>query len=107
MEGWRNIINIGLAIVSLLAVAGLVMALWVNRFDPVLTDLVLQNFPVIIGLPFAFLGAFIIVALFRQTEGTIEFKALGIELKGAAGQIILWLLCFLSIAAAIALLWQA
>lgn len=107
MERWRSIINIGLAVIGVVAVAGLLVALWANRFDPVLTDLVLGNFPVIIGLPFAFLGAFIVVALFRQAEGAIEFKALGIEMKGAAGQVVLWVICFLSITAAIALLWQA
>lgn len=106
METWRSIINIGIAVVSLLAIAGLIAAAWFNRFDPVLTELVVQNFAAIIGLPFAFLGAFIVVALFRQSEGNIEFKVIGVEIKGAAGQILLWLICFLSIAVAIDLLWN-
>ena len=106
MDKWRGIINIGIAIVSLLAISGLIAAAWFNRFDPVLTALVVRNFAAVIGLPFAFLGAFIVVALFRQSEGNIEFKALGVEFKGAAGQILLWLVCFLSISAAIALLWK-
>lgn len=107
MEKWRSGINIGIALVSLIGVAALVSAAWFNRFDPVLTELVVRNFAAIIGLPFAFLGAFIVVALFRQAEGNIEFKAIGVEFKGAAGQILLWVICFLSIAAAIALLWKS
>lgn len=106
MDKWRSIINIGIALFSLLAVGSLVAAAWINRFDPVLTELVLKNFAAIIGLPFAFLGAFVVVALFRQSEGDIEFEAIGIKFKGASGQIMLWLVCFLSISAAIAFLWN-
>lgn len=106
MEKWRNIINIGIAIIGLASVGLMIGVVWINRFDPVLTKLVLDNFAAIIGLPFAFLAAFIVVALFRQAEGEIEFEAVGVKLKGAAGQIVLWVICFLAITGAIALLWN-
>lgn len=106
MEQWRNVINIGVALIGLFAVAALVVAAWFNRFDPVLAELVVRNFAAIIGLPFAFLGAFAVVSLFRQSEGAMEFEAIGIKLKGAAGQVILWVICFLAISGAIALLWR-
>jgi hypothetical protein len=65
-----------------------------------------KNFPTIIGMPFAGLTAFIVVAFFRQSETAIEFEAIGIKLKGAAGEIVLWLLCFTVIVAAVRLLWR-
>ena len=106
MDKWRNIINICIAVTGLLAVGSLIAAAWFNRFDPVLTKLVVDNFAAIIGLPFASLASFIVVALFRQSEGEIEFEAIGVKLKGAAGQIVLWVVCFVAITGAIALLWK-
>lgn len=43
------------------------------------------------------MAAFIVAAL-RHSKGPFKFE-------GAAGQVILWVVCFLSIAAAIRLLW--
>jgi hypothetical protein len=106
MEYWRNVLNIGIAIIALASVSALMVVVWINRFDPVLTKLVIENFAAIIGLPFAFLASFIVVALFRQSEGAVEFEAIGMKLKGAAGQIILWAICFLAISGSTALLWK-
>lgn len=106
MDETRNIINIAVALLGLGGVVLLIVAVWLNRFDPVLTQLVVRNFAAIIGLPFAFLAAFAIVALFRQTEGPVEFEGLGLKFKGASGQIILWMICFSAIAANIKLLWK-
>jgi hypothetical protein len=106
MDTWRRAINLGIALVALLAVALLVGAAWYNRFDPVLTELVVRNFAAIIGLPFAFIAAFVVVALFRQSETPVEFEGFGLKLKGAAGEIVLWILCFVAIAGAIAFLWK-
>ncbi|MBB2961905.1 hypothetical protein [Methylobacterium sp. R2-1] len=94
---WRQITNVGIAVTGLLMVVVLFYALWLNRFDNVVTQLVLKNFPIIIGLPFAFLAAFIVIALLRQGDGPLEFKGFGFEFKGASGEIILWLLCFLQL----------
>jgi hypothetical protein len=105
MDG-RQITNVGIALVGLIATAALFVLLWLNRFDEVLTRLVLRNFPVIIGLPFAFIASFVVVALFRQGEAPVEFKGFGFEFKGAAGEVFLWLLCFLGIASAIKMLWK-
>jgi hypothetical protein len=107
MDDWRPIINIGIALAALAATASLIVAAWVNRFDPVLTDLVVKNFPAIIGLPFAFIAAFVVVALFRQGSAPIEFTGLGLSFKGASGEIILWILCFLAISGSIRMLWRS
>ena len=103
---WRRVINLGVAVVSLIAVALLIAAVWHNRFDPVLSNLVVKNFAAIVGLPFAFIAAFIVIALFRQGETPIEFDGFGLKLKGAAGEIVLWIMCFVAISGSIAVLWR-
>jgi hypothetical protein len=106
MDEWRRLINLGIALVALVAIGLLVTVAWMNRFDPVLSDLVVAHFAAIIGLPFAFIAAFVVVALFRQGEKPVEFNGFGLHLKGAAGEIILWILCFVAITGGIALLWK-
>jgi hypothetical protein len=42
----------------------------------------------------------------QRARGPIEFEAFGFKLRGASGPIVLWVFCFLSIAAAFQLLWR-
>ena len=65
----------------------------------------LQKLHVIVGVPAAAIVAFIIVALLKQTSGSIEFSGLGFRLHGAVGPVVLWLACFLAMIFAIKLLW--
>jgi hypothetical protein len=102
----REVINIALAILGILAVGFLMVLLWANRLDPVITQIVRDNFTVIIGLPFAFIAAFIVVALFRQGTGPVEFGGFGLNFKGSAGEVILWIFCFMAITGAIHILWR-
>jgi hypothetical protein len=102
---WRQKLNIAIAVLLLGIVGLLVFALWLNRFDPVVTEVVLRNFPTIVGLPFAFIASFIVVALFRQANSPMEFKGLGLQFQGASGEVILWLLCFVAIASMIKWFW--
>src|SRR5262245_34142699 len=106
MDNWRKILNLCLALVGIIATAVFVKLFWSYRFDPVATALVVKNFAAIVGLPFAFVAAFIVIALFRQSETPLEFEGFGFKLKGAAGEIVLWAVCFLAITGSIALLWQ-
>jgi hypothetical protein len=106
LDNWRRLINLGIAVVSLLGTALLIVAVWSQRFDPLLSGLVTKNFAAIVGLPFSFVAAFVVVALFRQGESALDFEAFGVKLKGAAGEIILWLLCFAAISGSISLLWK-
>lgn len=73
--------------------------------QPYWHTLIESHFASIVGLPMAGAGAFIVVALFRQSDGPIEFRGLGFEFKGASGQLVMWIACFLSMAGAIKLLW--
>lgn len=71
-----------------------------------LLGLVKQHYAVLIGLPLAAYGALGLVLLLESHYNQqMEFKALGFEFKGASGPIILWVVCFLSIALCMKLLW--
>ena len=50
-------------------------------------------------------AAFVVVAILEQTSGAIEVHAPGFSVKGAAGQVLFWILVFLAIVHAIAVLW--
>jgi hypothetical protein len=63
------------------------------------------HFAAIVGLPGAAAVAFVIVVFLRQTDGPVEFEGLGFKFKGAAGQVVMWVLCFLAIAIAIKAVW--
>ena len=64
-----------------------------------------KHFAATIGLPFAALAALCLVILLEITTGTVEVRGLGFEFKGAGGPIVMWVCCFLSIAAAIKMVW--
>jgi len=51
------------------------------------------------------LGALCIVLLLRLSSGPLEFKAIGFEFRGASGQVVLWVVCFLAMVASVKLLW--
>ena len=93
------------ALVALTIIGILALALWSNRSDPILTQIVSKNAPVIIGLPIAGLFAFVIVVFFQQTEAPVVVKFPGIELTGSSGEVFLWLLTFVGISLMIHLLW--
>jgi len=64
-----------------------------------------EHFSATVGLPLGAIAAFCIVYFFEYNSGDIEFEGLGFKFKGAAGPIVFWLFCFLSIVLGIKLLW--
>jgi hypothetical protein len=76
-------------------------------YDPRLYQIALANFPVTVGLPFVALAALALVVFLGSTSGPIEFEAIGFKFKGAAGPIVMWILCFLSMVIAVHLLWRS
>ena len=69
--------------------------------------LVEQQFAAVILVPMSGLGSFCIVLLLRLSSGPLEFKAIGFEFRGASGQVVLWVVCFIALIAAVKLLWVA
>lgn len=66
---------------------------------------VAEHFAATVGLPMAGIASLCIVLVLEFSSGPIELQALGVKFKGASGPIILWILCFSVIAAAIKVLW--
>jgi len=65
-----------------------------------------DHFRALVGVPEAVGAALILVIILRAAAGPIEFEApFGFKFKGASGPLVLWVLCFLAIAAALWRLW--
>jgi len=86
-----------------LALFWLLVTEWYNAN---LRQFVIDHFPATIGLPVAGVFAFLVVAIFESTAGTVKFEITAVKFEGAAGPIIMWLFCFLAIAISIKLLWN-
>jgi hypothetical protein len=94
-----------LIVVVLAGLIGTWLIVVVTSFGDAQREVVSQHYVVIVALPVAGVFSFIVVFLFKQTSGPIEFEAFTLKFRGAAGPVILWILCFLAIAAAIKALW--
>jgi len=71
----------------------------------VMGDIAKNHFVAVVGLPSAAIfSAFLVVAL-QQTSGPVKFEGLGFKFEGSSGQVVLWMVCFISIALALRLLW--
>lgn len=68
--------------------------------------LISEQFPVIVGIPMAGLGALFVTLILRISIGELEFELAGLKFKGGAAPIVFWVICFLSIVLSIRLLWQ-
>jgi len=73
----------------------------VKSWEAILTE----HIQAIAGLQIAAAVALWLVIFLSQSSGPIKVAMPGFEFKGAAGQIVMWILCFLAIAGAIKLLW--
>ena len=68
-------------------------------------ELVSQHAAAVLGIPIAMMLAFAVVAFLQQAEGPVEFDGLGFKFKGAAGEVVLWVITFLAIVVSIKALW--
>lgn len=100
-------IGFGIAIVAVVMVVAveILNIYWVLHQEWYFKDVLREHNNAIVLLPEAAGIAIAIVVFLRQTDGPIEFEGLGFKLKGAAGQVIMWILTFLAITVAIKLLW--
>jgi hypothetical protein len=65
-----------------------------------------RHLPLFVGIPFAMISAFIVVTFLNdQASEPIEISSLGFRYKGAAGQLVLWVVVFLAIVFSIRYLW--
>lgn len=68
--------------------------------------LIKEQFPVVVGLPMAGLGALFLTLILRISTGPIEFEIGSVKFKGGAAPIVFWIIIFLCISMSIGLLWQ-
>jgi hypothetical protein len=73
---------------------------------PWVTDLLQKHFAATAGLPCIAALSFLIVITFEARFDAIEMEFFGIvKFKGASGPIILWVLCVLTLASCVRMLW--
>jgi hypothetical protein len=95
-----------IALLILAVVAGFIIVFLVGEWNNNnARQIVGQHLPAVIGLPLAGLFAFIVIAVFRGSEGQIQFEIFGSKFSGAAGETTMWIFCFLAIVGSIWLLW--
>lgn len=71
-----------------------------------LLAMIQNHFAALMCVPMAALMAMCVVILLRYAAGPIKLKLpAGFELEGAAGPVVLWVVCFLAIVTAIKLVW--
>jgi hypothetical protein len=98
-------------VAALFAALHAIFVVWIvlrgtRLFDSRLIDLVYDHWACIIVVPFAGYAALAVVILLgAHATDKIEFKALGLDLKGPPVPIVLWVLCFLAIIIAIVVTW--
>ena len=68
-------------------------------------DMARTQFGAMMLVPMAALVAFCVVIILEWTAGEIKFKGFSFEFEGASGPIVLWVLCFLAIVAALRAFW--
>ncbi len=78
---------------------------WSWKHDSWMLAILRDHFAATVGGPCAAFAAGLVVLVLRYTGGPMEIKGLGFEFKGASGQIVLWIFCFLAITSAIRILW--
>ena len=106
MESKANIIVTAISIMGVIgaAIAFLLLAIDSRNGGGQLAPL-LDHIQVTVGLPSAAAAAFIVVSLFKTTDGKIKFSGLGFTFEGASGPILMWVICFSVISLAIKALW--
>ena len=70
----------------------------------VINDVVKDHYFAVIGIAFATITSVFLVIVFNEAIGPIEIEAFGLKFRGAAGPLILWILCFLALVTAMAAL---
>jgi hypothetical protein len=73
--------------------------------SPDLYNIMLKQFPAVVGLPCAALASLCLVMFLEHIAGPMEFEALGFRFKGSSGPVVLWVFCFLAIVVAIKVVW--
>ncbi|MBK8245362.1 MAG: hypothetical protein IPK88_18190 [Saprospiraceae bacterium] len=64
-----------------------------------------DHFLACIGIPLAAIGAGIVVILFESKSGPIKFEIFNFKFEGSSGEVIMWILIFISESLMLKLVW--
>ena len=81
--------------------------LLVNDASVFYSSLVLRNYLIFFGMPYAAFFAYYLVITLESSRGPIEFEFMSLKFKGAAGPLVFWLLIFLSVQLGFKMFWVA
>lgn len=98
----------GLVLVAFVVVGGVFiyfLALDIAYAQPWMMELFKEHSAAVLGLPLAAIAALALVLVLETKSGRIEFEGLGFKFRGASGEVIMWVICFLAIVSSIKLLW--
>jgi hypothetical protein len=105
-EKWFGIVARIAAFAILAIIVGVLLVFVIQQWNnKEVREIVTAHLQATVGLPVAGVFAFLLIALFRTTEGRIRFEVIGVKFDGAAGPIVIWVLCFLAITVSIRMLW--
>jgi hypothetical protein len=83
----------------------LLLAYFFGQQEPWFMKIVREHFAALFGIPVATMIALAVVLVLRLSAGPIEFEFSMIKLRGAAGEVLFWVICFLSVTFALGWLW--
>lgn len=97
-----------LVLIALAVVGGVFvyfLALDIAYAQPWMMQVFKEHTAAVLGLPLAAIAAFALVLVLETKSGRIEFEGFGFKFRGASGEVIMWVICFLAIVSSIKLLW--
>lgn len=91
------------SIFALALIGGVFLLLFIESayVDRRFNETLYQHLAAAIGVPLSALTALALVLALEQVAGDIQFEALGLKFKGAAGPLVMWVLCFIALVAGI------
>jgi hypothetical protein len=105
---WLSKVHRAIAIAGpFVLIAPLIYIAWflVTGASSYYSSLVLKNYLVFFGMPYAAFFAYYMVVTLESGRGPIEVEFGSLKFKGAAGPLIFWLLIFLSVQLGFKLFW--
>ena len=104
-DSFRKWVKILMVIIGVFFFLFLFYHQWYEGLNPRLFDQIVEHYAVFLTVPCAGFAALILVVCLDQAYGTINFSIFQLKFEGASGQIILWILVYLSMILSIKLLW--
>lgn len=100
-----KLLKFSMVIIGILFFVFLFIQQWYLGLNPRLFDQIVDHYAVFLTIPCAGFAALILVVILDQTYGAIKLSIFELKFEGASGQIIFWILIYLSIVSSIKMLW--